>query len=121
MTITEPSRTSSLPDPPKVSGDDGGTGHLEELRVDPIGLMERVRAECGDVGEFRLADEGKDRDAGEERREQRQHREVRQRRGVVRHPALAVLRDRGPDGPHAADRTGECGVHGPAARYGAAR
>ncbi|MEO7428576.1 MAG: cytochrome P450, partial [Acidimicrobiales bacterium] len=39
-----------------VSGDDGGTGHLEELRVDPIGLMERVRAECGDVGTFRLAD-----------------------------------------------------------------
>lgn len=42
--------------PPKVSGDDGDTGHLEELRRDPIGLMERVRAECGDVGEFRLAD-----------------------------------------------------------------
>jgi sterol 14alpha-demethylase len=41
---------------PKVSGDDGGTGHLEELRRDPIGLMERVRRECGDVGEFRLAD-----------------------------------------------------------------
>jgi len=42
--------------PPKVSGDDGDTGHLEELRVDPIGLMQRVRDECGDVGEFRLAD-----------------------------------------------------------------
>lgn len=42
--------------PPKVSGDDGGTGHLEELRSDPIGLMWRVREECGDVGEFRLAD-----------------------------------------------------------------
>jgi sterol 14-demethylase len=42
--------------PPKVSGDDGGTGHLEELRRDPIGLMQRVRDECGDVGEFRLAD-----------------------------------------------------------------
>src|SRR5262245_13263857 len=41
---------------PQVSGDDGGTGHLEELRVDPIGLMQRVRDECGDVGEFRLAD-----------------------------------------------------------------
>src|SRR5690606_22450237 len=40
----------------RVSGDDGGTGHLEELRADPIGLMERVRAECGDVGQFRLAD-----------------------------------------------------------------
>lgn len=43
-------------DPPKVSGDDGGTGHLEELRSDPIGLMQRVRDECGDVGQFRLAD-----------------------------------------------------------------
>jgi sterol 14-demethylase len=42
--------------PPKVSGDDGDTGHLEELRRDPIGLMQRVREECGDVGEFRLAD-----------------------------------------------------------------
>lgn len=41
--------------PPKVSGDDGATGHLEELRVDPIGLMQRVRDECGDVGQFRLA------------------------------------------------------------------
>ena len=42
--------------PTKVSGDEGGTGHLEELRRDPIGLMTRVRDECGDVGEFRLAD-----------------------------------------------------------------
>lgn len=41
--------------PAKVSGDDGDTGHLEELRTDPIGLMQRVRDECGDVGEFRLA------------------------------------------------------------------
>jgi sterol 14-demethylase len=39
-----------------VSGDDGGTGHLEELRRDPLGLMDRVRRECGDVGQFRLAD-----------------------------------------------------------------
>ena len=46
----------SLQEPPRVSGDDGGTGHLEELRADPIGLMRRVRDECGDVGEFRLAD-----------------------------------------------------------------
>ncbi len=47
---------TTLTSPPKVSGDDGGTGHLEELRHDPIGLMQRVRDECGDVGEFRLAD-----------------------------------------------------------------
>ncbi len=52
MTTTEP----QLREPPRVSGDDGGTGHLEELRIDPIGLMERVRSECGDVGTFRLAD-----------------------------------------------------------------
>lgn len=43
-------------EPRYVSGDDGGTGHLEELRRDPIGLMQRVRDECGDVGRFRLAD-----------------------------------------------------------------
>jgi sterol 14alpha-demethylase len=33
-----------------------GTGHLPELRVDPIGLLQRVRDECGDIGRFRLAD-----------------------------------------------------------------
>ena len=49
---------TELAQPPRVSGegDPAGTGHLEELRVDPIGLMERTRAECGDVGAFRLAD-----------------------------------------------------------------
>ncbi len=53
MTDTMPGTTADIP---KVSGDEGGTGHLEELRVDPIGLMRRTRDECGDVGEFRLAD-----------------------------------------------------------------
>ena len=52
MTTTD----AGLRPPPQVSGDDGGTGHLEELRRDPIGLMSRTRRECGDVGEFRLAD-----------------------------------------------------------------
>lgn len=33
-----------------------GTGHLPEMRVDPIGLFHRVREECGDMGRFRLAD-----------------------------------------------------------------
>ena len=49
---------TALRQPPRASGegDPAGTGHLEELRVDPIGLMERTRAECGDVGVFRLAD-----------------------------------------------------------------
>jgi sterol 14-demethylase len=35
---------------------DDGHGHLAELRVDPIGLLQRVRDECGDIGRFRLAD-----------------------------------------------------------------
>jgi len=48
--------SASTTAPPKVSGDEGGTGHLEELRADPLGLLQRVRDECGDVGEFRLAD-----------------------------------------------------------------
>jgi sterol 14alpha-demethylase len=43
-------------EPPRVSGGTGENGHLEELRVDPIALLTRVRAECGDVGVFRLAD-----------------------------------------------------------------
>lgn len=49
---------TDLRQPPRTSGegDPSGTGHLEELRADPIGLMERTRAECGDVGVFRLAD-----------------------------------------------------------------
>ena len=42
--------------PKRVSGGDTETGHLEELRSNPIGLLERVRAECGDVGLFTLAD-----------------------------------------------------------------
>jgi sterol 14-demethylase len=41
--------------PPMVSGAQVPHGHLEELRRDPIGLMERVRRECGDVGRFQLA------------------------------------------------------------------
>lgn len=47
-----------LDDVPEVSFavPDDGTHHLAELRVDPIGLLERVRAECGAIGSFRLAD-----------------------------------------------------------------
>ena len=33
-----------------------GTGHLPEMRTDPLGLFHRVRDECGDIGRFRLAD-----------------------------------------------------------------
>lgn len=39
----------------RVSGGEDEHGHLEEFRTDPIGLMQRVRAECGDVGYFQLA------------------------------------------------------------------
>ncbi len=45
----------TLREPPRVSGGEGENGHLDELSRDPIGLMARVRAECGDVGEFTLA------------------------------------------------------------------
>src|SRR5437763_8459462 len=40
----------------RVSGGEEEHGHLEEFRTDPIGLMQRVRDECGDVGWFQLAD-----------------------------------------------------------------
>lgn len=40
---------------PRVSGGEAEHGHLEEFRTDPIGLMRRVREECGDVGFFQLA------------------------------------------------------------------
>ncbi len=43
---------------PRVSTQFPGdpNGHLEDLRTDPIGLLLRVREECGDVGRFTLAD-----------------------------------------------------------------
>jgi sterol 14-demethylase len=47
---------SAVRRPPRVSGGEGSTGHLEELRADPLTLLDRVRAECGDVGIFQLAD-----------------------------------------------------------------
>lgn len=46
----------TLVKPRQVSGGEHEHGHLEEFRTDPIALMRRVRAECGDVGSFRLAD-----------------------------------------------------------------
>jgi sterol 14alpha-demethylase len=48
--------TPALTAVPQVSGGDGEYGHLDELRTDPIGLMHRLRDECGEVGRFRLAD-----------------------------------------------------------------
>ncbi|MEV4235922.1 MULTISPECIES: cytochrome P450 [unclassified Nocardia] len=45
----------TLVKPLRVSGGEHEHGHLEEFRVDPLALMRRVRAECGDVGAFDLA------------------------------------------------------------------
>lgn len=52
------SATQTVQMPPEVSRrfPDSPHGHLEDLRDDPIDLLERVRAECGEVGRFRLAD-----------------------------------------------------------------
>lgn len=47
---------TALTKPKRVSGGDGEHGHLDELATDPIGLFWRVREECGDVGQFQLAD-----------------------------------------------------------------
>ncbi|HEU5024469.1 MAG TPA: cytochrome P450 [Spirillospora sp.] len=64
MTAAESHRLAAIPEVSTVLDDQSpevpeiirGTGHLPEMRVDPIGLFHRVRAECGDVGRFRLAD-----------------------------------------------------------------
>ena len=50
MTVTD----AELADPPMVSGGVDGD-HLDELRAEPIALMQRLRDECGDIGRFRLA------------------------------------------------------------------
>jgi len=47
---------TALKEVARVSGGQDEHGHLEEFRTDPIGLMQRVRDECGDVGAFQLAD-----------------------------------------------------------------
>lgn len=53
--VSTSSTSGSIPEVSFAVPDDGH-GHLAELRVDPIGLLQRVRAECGDIGRFRLAD-----------------------------------------------------------------
>ena len=40
---------------PEVSGRLEDGGHLDELRTDPVALLERIRSECGPVGSFDLA------------------------------------------------------------------
>lgn len=59
MTSTETTDIdfSQLKEPQRVSGgEDAELGHMDELRVDPLGLFWRVREECGDLGVFRIAD-----------------------------------------------------------------
>ena len=46
---------SAVQEVERVSGGEGEHGHLEEFSTDPIGLMKRVREECGDAGYFQLA------------------------------------------------------------------
>jgi sterol 14-demethylase len=48
--------STDLREPPRVSGGEGENAHLAEFSRDPIGLMARVRAECGDVGEFTIGE-----------------------------------------------------------------
>ena len=48
---------TTLKEVQRVSGGENEEhGHLEEFRTDPIGLMWRIRNECGDAGWFQLAD-----------------------------------------------------------------
>ncbi|WP_308188251.1 cytochrome P450 [Nocardioides sp. R-C-SC26] len=57
MTTTAPS-PASIGDIPEVSvavPDPDGHGHLAEMRTDPVALLERVYAECGEIGRFRIA------------------------------------------------------------------
>ncbi|MBE1536799.1 cytochrome P450 [Actinomadura algeriensis] len=64
MTTSDVHRLDGIPEVSTVLDDRSpevpeiirGTGHLPEMRTDPIGLFHRVREECGDVGRFRLAD-----------------------------------------------------------------
>ena len=58
MTVTH-ERPDAIADIPEVSiavPDDNDWGHLAELRTDPVALLDRVHAECGEIGRFRLVD-----------------------------------------------------------------
>ena len=41
---------------PRLSGGGRRFGHLQALRHDPLGLFRRLRAECGEIGIFRMLD-----------------------------------------------------------------
>ena len=50
-----PGSTSTIPEVSVAIPDPDGHGHLAEMRVDPVALFERVHAECGEIGRFRIA------------------------------------------------------------------
>jgi len=51
-----PAAIEAIPEVSFAIPDEDGWGHLAELRTDPVALLERVHAECGEIGRFRLAD-----------------------------------------------------------------
>lgn len=51
-----PAAIEAIPEVSFAIADEHGWGHLAELRTDPVALLERVHAECGEIGRFRLAD-----------------------------------------------------------------
>ncbi|MGV3563671.1 MAG: cytochrome P450 [Nocardioides sp.] len=51
-----PPAIEAIPEVSFAIPDEDGWGHLAELRTDPVALLERVHAECGEIGRFRLAD-----------------------------------------------------------------
>jgi sterol 14-demethylase len=50
-----PSSTTGIPEVSIAVPDEDGHGHLAEMRTDPVALFERVYAECGEIGRFRIA------------------------------------------------------------------
>ena len=54
--MSTPSHLTAIPEVSVAVPDPDGHGHLAELRTDPVALLERVHAECGEIGRFRLAD-----------------------------------------------------------------
>ena len=61
--MTQTATRSGLPKMVSQAHPHDPNGHLEDLRTDPVGLLRRVRAECGDLGRFLQGD----RDHPEER------------------------------------------------------
>jgi sterol 14-demethylase len=49
--VTEQATATPIP---RVSGEQPGTGHLEEFNTTPLEFMHRAYAECGEIGEFNL-------------------------------------------------------------------